>query len=79
MLGAVGAYDWNGTVVMLKDTTFTPRNDSFYKVSEGNAPLAAYLGEQNISVEISYFSALHGCILMTGQAMSQWDNICVMC
>ncbi|XP_054842509.1 integrin alpha-1 [Eublepharis macularius] len=44
MLGAVGAYDWNGTVIMLKNMTFTPRNDSFSKASEENAPLAAYLG-----------------------------------
>nr|XP_028603938.1 integrin alpha-1 [Podarcis muralis] len=46
MLGAVGAYDWNGTVVMLKDNAFQiPRNDTFYnKSSERNEPLAAYLG-----------------------------------
>ncbi|KAH0627929.1 hypothetical protein JD844_008511 [Phrynosoma platyrhinos] len=46
MLGAVGAYDWNGTVVMLKDSAFLiPRNDTFYdKSSERNEPLAAYLG-----------------------------------
>ncbi|XP_042307193.1 integrin alpha-1 [Sceloporus undulatus] len=46
MLGAVGAYDWNGTVVMLKDSAFLiPRNDTFYdESSEKNEPLAAYLG-----------------------------------
>lgn len=46
MLGAVGAYDWNGTVVMLKNGTFeTPRNDTFRtKPSEKNEPLASYLG-----------------------------------
>ncbi|XP_062984156.1 integrin alpha-1 [Elgaria multicarinata webbii] len=46
MLGAVGAYDWNGTVVMLKESALlTPRNDTFYdKASESNEPLAAYLG-----------------------------------
>nr|XP_020639258.1 integrin alpha-1 [Pogona vitticeps] len=46
MLGAVGAYDWNGTVVMLKDSGFLiPRNDTFYDASsERNEPLAAYLG-----------------------------------
>ncbi|XP_060091996.1 integrin alpha-1 [Heteronotia binoei] len=52
MLGAVGAYDWNGTVIMLKDTTFTPGNDSFYKASEGNAPLAAYLGYEVNSASV---------------------------
>ncbi|XP_053153192.1 integrin alpha-1 isoform X2 [Hemicordylus capensis] len=46
MLGAPGAYDWNGTVVMLKDGNFLiPRNDTFYdESSEKNEPLAAYLG-----------------------------------
>nr|XP_060617457.1 integrin alpha-1 [Anolis sagrei ordinatus] len=46
MLGAVGAYDWNGTVVMLKDSAaIIPRNDMFYDASsERNEPLAAYLG-----------------------------------
>ncbi|XP_077203205.1 integrin alpha-1 [Paroedura picta] len=44
MLGAVGAYDWNGTVIMLKDTTFIPGNDSFYKAPDEIAPLAGYLG-----------------------------------
>lgn len=46
MLGAVGAYDWNGTVVMIKsDTTVTPGNNSFNTMAEErNEPLAAYLG-----------------------------------
>ncbi|KAJ6669912.1 hypothetical protein lerEdw1_000461 [Lerista edwardsae] len=46
MLGAVGAYDWNGTVVMLNSSAIlTPRNDTFYnKSTERNEPLAAYLG-----------------------------------
>uniref|UniRef100_A0A803SP93 Integrin subunit alpha 1 n=1 Tax=Anolis carolinensis TaxID=28377 RepID=A0A803SP93_ANOCA len=46
MLGAVGAYDWNGTVVMLKNTAaLIPRNDTFYDASsERNELLAAYLG-----------------------------------
>ncbi|XP_019351444.2 integrin alpha-1 isoform X2 [Alligator mississippiensis] len=45
MLGAVGAYDWNGTVVMQKDNTvFMPRNNTFRDKSEKNEPLAAYLG-----------------------------------
>lgn len=70
MLGAVGAYDWNGTVIMLKDTTFTPGNDSFYKASEGNAPLAAYLGEWNI--QISYFSVLHPVLLTKEGLCLSW-------
>ncbi|XP_018419334.1 PREDICTED: integrin alpha-1, partial [Nanorana parkeri] len=46
MLGAVGAYDWNGTVVMMKsDDNVTPGNKSFHTRSEDrNEPLAAYLG-----------------------------------
>ncbi|KAG8598891.1 hypothetical protein GDO81_002786 [Engystomops pustulosus] len=46
MLGAVGAYDWNGTVVMTKsDAIVTPGNNSFRTVTEEkNEPLAAYLG-----------------------------------
>lgn len=48
MLGAVGAYDWNGTVVMQKDNTvFMPRNNTFRDKSEKNEPLAAYLGKRN--------------------------------
>uniref|UniRef100_A0A8D0GI95 Integrin alpha-1 n=1 Tax=Sphenodon punctatus TaxID=8508 RepID=A0A8D0GI95_SPHPU len=46
MLGAVGAYDWNGTVVMQKENAFLiPSNDTFNdKFSEKNESLAAYLG-----------------------------------
>ncbi|XP_056397940.1 integrin alpha-1 [Hyla sarda] len=46
MLGAVGAYDWNGTVVMMNsDTIVTPGNNSFDTMAqERNEPLAAYLG-----------------------------------
>ncbi|NWT99369.1 ITA1 protein, partial [Urocynchramus pylzowi] len=46
MLGAVGAYDWNGTVLMVKDTGISmPTNDTFRdRRSERNEPLAAYLG-----------------------------------
>uniref|UniRef100_A0A8C8EDN8 Integrin subunit alpha 1 n=1 Tax=Otus sunia TaxID=257818 RepID=A0A8C8EDN8_9STRI len=46
MLGAVGAYDWNGTVLMVKDSgTSVPTNDTFHdSLSEKNEPLAAYLG-----------------------------------
>ncbi|OXB80171.1 UNVERIFIED_CONTAM: hypothetical protein H355_011629, partial [Colinus virginianus] len=46
MLGAVGAYDWNGTVVMVKDSGISiPSNDTFRdRHSEKIEPLAAYLG-----------------------------------
>ncbi|KAG9467436.1 hypothetical protein GDO78_014946 [Eleutherodactylus coqui] len=46
MLGAVGAYDWNGTVVMIKsDDIVIPGNNSFKTMAqEKNEPLAAYLG-----------------------------------
>uniref|UniRef100_A0A8C6JSQ9 Uncharacterized protein n=1 Tax=Melopsittacus undulatus TaxID=13146 RepID=A0A8C6JSQ9_MELUD len=46
MLGAVGAYDWNGTVIMVKDSDISmPTNDTFRdRRSEKNEPLAAYLG-----------------------------------
>uniref|UniRef100_A0A8U7NTU7 Integrin subunit alpha 1 n=1 Tax=Corvus moneduloides TaxID=1196302 RepID=A0A8U7NTU7_CORMO len=46
MLGAVGAYDWNGTVLMVKDSVISmPTNDTFRdRRSERNEPLAAYLG-----------------------------------
>ncbi|CAI9544699.1 unnamed protein product [Staurois parvus] len=46
MLGAVGAYDWNGTVVMMKsDDVVTPGNNSFHtRTEDKNEPLAAYLG-----------------------------------
>ncbi|RMB95394.1 hypothetical protein DUI87_28115 [Hirundo rustica rustica] len=46
MLGAVGAYDWNGTVLMVKDSGISmPTNDTFRdRRSERNEPLAAYLG-----------------------------------
>ncbi|XP_073478398.1 LOW QUALITY PROTEIN: integrin alpha-1 [Aquarana catesbeiana] len=46
MLGAVGAYNWNGTVVMMKsDDVVTPGNSSFHTGREDrNEPLAAYLG-----------------------------------
>ncbi|CAK6444101.1 unnamed protein product [Pipistrellus nathusii] len=46
MLGAVGAYDWNGTVVMQKGTQILiPRNTTFnVESSRQNEPLASYLG-----------------------------------
>ncbi|XP_014397760.1 PREDICTED: integrin alpha-1 [Myotis brandtii] len=46
MLGAVGAYDWNGTVVMQKgNQIIIPQNTTFnVKSSKKNEPLASYLG-----------------------------------
>ncbi|KAM9331001.1 integrin alpha-1 [Gastrophryne carolinensis] len=45
MLGAVGAYDWNGTVVMMKsDAVITPANDTFQREEERNENLGSYLG-----------------------------------
>ncbi|XP_038130977.1 integrin alpha-1 [Cyprinodon tularosa] len=45
LLGAVGAYDWNGTVVMQTDgTTITPKKNEFYNPEEMYGGLAEYLG-----------------------------------
>ncbi|ELK12176.1 Integrin alpha-1 [Pteropus alecto] len=46
MLGAVGAYDWNGTVVMQKaNQIIIPQNTTFnVKSTKKNEPLASYLG-----------------------------------
>uniref|UniRef100_A0A8D0W2H6 Integrin alpha-1 n=1 Tax=Sus scrofa TaxID=9823 RepID=A0A8D0W2H6_PIG len=46
MLGAVGAYDWNGTVVMQKaDQIKIPPNKTFnVESTKKNEPLASYLG-----------------------------------
>ncbi|KAM4875334.1 integrin alpha-1 [Thomomys bottae] len=46
MLGAVGAYDWNGTVVMQKvNQIIVPQNTTFQVESaKQNEPLASYLG-----------------------------------
>uniref|UniRef100_H0XH09 Integrin alpha-1 n=1 Tax=Otolemur garnettii TaxID=30611 RepID=H0XH09_OTOGA len=45
MLGAVGAYDWNGTVVMQKaNQIIIPQNTTFQFESKKNEPLASYLG-----------------------------------
>ncbi|MXQ81173.1 hypothetical protein E5288_WYG012687 [Bos mutus] len=46
MLGAVGAYDWNGTVVMQKaDQSVIPQNTTFnVESTKKNEPLASYLG-----------------------------------
>ena len=47
MLGAVGAYDWNGTVVMQKaDQSVIPQNTNFnVESTKKNEPLASYLGK----------------------------------
>lgn len=48
LLGAVGAYDWNGTVVMHKDDrTVIPKKNEFFnpKTEAGYEGLAGYLGE----------------------------------
>lgn len=48
LLGAVGAYEWNGTVVMQKDgKTIIPKTNEFYdpKTETGNETRAGYLGE----------------------------------
>ncbi|CAH2296367.1 integrin alpha-1 [Pelobates cultripes] len=54
MLGAVGAYDWNGTVVMLKSDTFlVPSQYAFRtKTEERDEMLAAYLGYTVTSASI---------------------------
>ncbi|XP_075397137.1 integrin alpha-1 isoform X2 [Tenrec ecaudatus] len=55
MLGAVGAYDWNGTVVMQKDNQFIiPQNMTFnVKATKKNEPLASYLGYTVNSATVS--------------------------
>ncbi|XP_072353166.1 integrin alpha-1 [Scyliorhinus torazame] len=54
MLGAVGAYDWNGTVVLLNNNgVVTPDNETFIdKSKEVNEPLAGYLGYSLSSVSV---------------------------
>uniref|UniRef100_UPI00398F4ED9 integrin alpha-1 n=1 Tax=Pristiophorus japonicus TaxID=55135 RepID=UPI00398F4ED9 len=54
MLGAVGAYDWNGTVLMLNGTEADiPDNEAFLgKSEESNEPLAGYLGYSVSSVQV---------------------------
>lgn len=55
MLGAVGAYDWNGTVVMQKASqTIIPRNTTFnVESTKKNEPLASYLGYTVNSATVS--------------------------
>lgn len=48
MLGAVGAYDWNGTVVMhMAGGTIIPGKSEFFdaKTEAGYQRLAGYMGE----------------------------------
>ncbi|XP_048383708.2 integrin alpha-1 isoform X2 [Stegostoma tigrinum] len=54
MLGAVGAYDWNGTVLLLKNNdAVIPHNEAFLdKSKEVNEPLAGYLGYSLSSVSV---------------------------
>ncbi|XP_069897253.1 integrin alpha-1 [Dipodomys merriami] len=55
MLGAVGAYDWNGTVVMQKANQIViPQNTTFQVESaKENEPLASYLGYTVNSATVS--------------------------
>lgn len=55
LLGAVGAYDWNGTVVMHTPTgTLVPGKAQFYDphAEAGYEGLAGYLGELSRSKQI---------------------------
>ncbi|KAF5912088.1 hypothetical protein HPG69_003362, partial [Diceros bicornis minor] len=55
MLGAVGAYDWNGTVVMQKaNQIIIPQNTTFnVESTKRNEPLASYLGYTVNSATVS--------------------------
>ncbi|XP_006889661.1 PREDICTED: integrin alpha-1 [Elephantulus edwardii] len=55
MLGAVGAYDWNGTVVMQKANQIViPQNITFnVEATKRNEPLASYLGYTVNSATVS--------------------------
>ncbi|GAB5567273.1 integrin alpha-1 isoform X1 [Prionailurus iriomotensis] len=55
MLGAVGAYDWNGTVVMQKaNRIIIPQNTTFnVESTKKNEPLASYLGYTVNSATVS--------------------------
>ncbi|NP_001296395.1 integrin alpha-1 precursor [Equus caballus] len=55
MLGAVGAYDWNGTVVMQKaNQLIIPQNTTFnVESTKRNEPLASYLGYTVNSATVS--------------------------
>ncbi|XP_067841718.1 integrin alpha-1 [Heptranchias perlo] len=55
LLGAVGAYDWNGTVLMLNNNeAVVPDNEAFLDQSEeSNEPLAGYLGYSLSSVSVA--------------------------
>ncbi|XP_069780423.1 integrin alpha-1 [Narcine bancroftii] len=55
MLGAVGAYDWNGTVLLVNNSeTVIPENESFFnKSEENNESLAGYFGYSVSSVSVA--------------------------
>ncbi|XP_051866405.1 integrin alpha-1 [Pristis pectinata] len=55
MLGAVGAYDWNGTVLLVNNNeTVIPENETFFdKSKESNEPLAGYLGYSVSSASVA--------------------------
>ncbi|KAL0628378.1 Integrin alpha-1, partial [Plecturocebus cupreus] len=61
MLGAVGAYDWNGTVVMQKaDKIIIPQNTTFnVESTKMNEPLASYLGYTVNSATVSSGDVLY--------------------
>uniref|UniRef100_A0A3Q1IUR6 VWFA domain-containing protein n=1 Tax=Anabas testudineus TaxID=64144 RepID=A0A3Q1IUR6_ANATE len=64
LLGAVGAYDWNGTVVMHKDgKTITPAKNEFYNpnTEAGYEQLAGYLG-----YDVQSASTPNGVLYITG-------------
>ncbi|XP_054908607.1 integrin alpha-1 [Poeciliopsis prolifica] len=64
LLGAVGAYDWNGTVVIqTAESTITPEKNEFYdpKDSKTGRGLAEYLG-----YDVQSASTLKGVLYITG-------------
>ncbi|KAG7271548.1 hypothetical protein CRUP_004011, partial [Coryphaenoides rupestris] len=64
MLGAVGAYNWNGTVVMqMGDRTVTPQNGRFFdpETEAGYEGLAGYLG-----YDVQSASTPDGTLFITG-------------
>ncbi|XP_027881336.1 integrin alpha-1 isoform X1 [Xiphophorus couchianus] len=64
LLGAVGAYDWNGTVVMqTAESTITPEKDEFYdpKDNKTGRGLAEYLG-----YDVQSASTPKGVLYITG-------------
>lgn len=71
LLGAVGAYDWNGTVVMhTAGGTIVPEKTDFYNpnTEAGYEGLAGYLGELGhllvnwINTEFTKWSTIYTCM-----------------